>query len=253
MNSRNLSAILVVAGVATFGCQKSAAQSPAPSSMTEEQKTVYALGQLMGKNLATFNLTPAELELVKQGLADSLNNPKAEFNAEAMMPKIQEMARGRALARAEQEKKKGQEFVDKAATETGATKLPSGLVYTSITEGTGATPGPTDIVKAHYHGTLADGTVFDSSVKRGQPLEFSLAGVIPCWTEGVQKMKVGGKAKLVCPSSIAYGDMGRPPTIPGGATLVFEVELLEVKPQAAAPTAPGAPAAPKAPTPKPNK
>ena len=249
MNPRNISAILLVAGIATLGCQKSAAQSPAPSAMTEEQKTVYALGQLMGRNLQAFNLTPAELELVKQGLADSVSNPKSDFSPETMMPKVQELARTRALARAEQEKKKGEEFVAKAAAEPGATKLPSGLVYTSITEGTGASPGPTDIVKAHYHGTLTDGTVFDSSVKRGQPLEFSLSGVIPCWTEGVQKMKVGGKAKLVCPAAIAYGDMGRPPTIPGGSTLVFEVELLEVKPQAAPPAAPVAPKTP----PTPNK
>jgi FKBP-type peptidyl-prolyl cis-trans isomerase FkpA len=170
MNLRNLSAILLVAGVSSIGCQKTAAQSPAPASMTEEQKTVYALGQLMGKNLQAFNLTPAELELVKQGLGDSITNPKAEFNAETMMPKVQELARTRALARAEQEKKKGDEFVAKAAAEAGAQKLPSGLVYTSITEGTGASPGATDMVKAHYHGTLTDGTVFDSSVKRGQPL-----------------------------------------------------------------------------------
>jgi FKBP-type peptidyl-prolyl cis-trans isomerase FkpA len=248
MNSRNLSAILLVAGVTTLGCQKSAAQSPAPAAMTDEQKTVYALGQLMGRNLQQFNLTPAEVEIVKQGLSDSLGNAKSDFSPEQMMPKVQELAKSRAMARAETEKKKGQEFADKAATEPGATKLPSGLVYTSVTEGTGASPGPTDIVKAHYHGTLTDGTVFDSSVKRGQPLEFSLAGVIPCWTEGVQKMKVGGKAKLVCPAAIAYGDMGRPPTIPGGATLVFEVELLDVKPQAAPPVPPAAPKTP--PTPK---
>ncbi|HEX8908988.1 MAG TPA: FKBP-type peptidyl-prolyl cis-trans isomerase, partial [Anaeromyxobacteraceae bacterium] len=90
-------------------------------------------------------------------------------------------------------------------------------------------PKETDTVKVHYTGTLIDGKVFDSSVKRGQPAEFPLNQVIKCWTEGVAKMKVGGKAKLVCPSSIAYGDEGRPPTIPGGATLVFEVELLDVK------------------------
>ena len=90
-------------------------------------------------------------------------------------------------------------------------------------------------MKVHYKGTLIDGTEFDSSYKRGQPAEFPLNGVIPCWTEGVQKMKVGGKAKLVCPSDIAYGDRGAPPKIPPGATLVFEVELLDVKPAAAAP------------------
>jgi FKBP-type peptidyl-prolyl cis-trans isomerase FkpA len=87
-------------------------------------------------------------------------------------------------------------------------------------------------VRVHYEGALTDGTVFDSSMKRGQPIEFPLKGVIPCWTEGVQRMKVGERAKLVCPSEIAYGDQGRPPAIPGGATLVFEVELLGIKPAA---------------------
>jgi FKBP-type peptidyl-prolyl cis-trans isomerase FkpA len=87
----------------------------------------------------------------------------------------------------------------------------------------------TSNVKVNYKGTFIDGTEFDSSAKNGQPAEFPLNQVIACWTEGVQKMKVGGKAQLVCPSDIAYGDQGRPPQIPGGATLVFEVELLEVK------------------------
>src|SRR5581483_6942048 len=102
----------------------------------------------------------------------------------------------------------------------------SGLVLVPMKDGSGESPKPTDRVKVHYHGTLIDGKVFDSSVQRGQPATFGLNQVIPCWTEGVQKLKVGGKAKLVCPSDIAYGDSGRPPQIPGGATLVFEVELL---------------------------
>ena len=145
MNLRNPCAVLLVAATSTLGCQKTAAQSPAPAAMTEEQKTVYALGQLMGKNLQAFNLTPAELDLVKQGLADSITNPKAEFNAEAMVPKVQELARARAVVRAAEETKKGQEFADKAAAEPGATKLPSGLVYKSEKEGTGASPGASDI------------------------------------------------------------------------------------------------------------
>jgi FKBP-type peptidyl-prolyl cis-trans isomerase FkpA len=95
-------------------------------------------------------------------------------------------------------------------------------------------------VKVHYHGTLRDGKVFDSSVQRGQPAVFGLTGVIPCWTEGLQKMKVGGKAKLTCPSEIAYGERGHPPTIPGGAVLTFEVELIDIEP----PQAPGVPGAP---------
>lgn len=245
MNVRRIPTLALLAVTAfTLACQKSNAQSPAvpePAAMTEEQKTMYALGLMMGRNLAAFSLTPAEVELVKKGLADSAAGVKSDIQPETMMPKIQELAKSRQAARSEQEKTKGKEYAEKAAKEPGAQALPSGLVYASVTEGTGASPKATDTVKAHYHGTLTDGTVFDSSVKRGQPLEFSLDGVIPCWTEGVQKMKVGGKAKLVCPSQIAYGDMGRPPTIPGGATLVFEVELLDVKAAAAAPAAPAAP------------
>ena len=136
----------------------------------------------------------------------------------------------RAAVVAEQEKQDSQAFLSGAAGEEGAAKMESGLVYRTIEPGQGASPAATDVVKVHYHGTLTDGTVFDSSRERGEPVEFPLNQVIPCWTEGVQKMKVGGKAKLVCPSKIAYGDQGRPPKIPGGATLIFEVELLSVEP-----------------------
>src|SRR5437773_2582080 len=107
-------------------------------------------------------------------------------------------------------------------------KTPSGAVVTTLKPGTGASPTATDKVKVHYHGTLTDGTVFDSSVQRGEPITFPLSGVIKCWTEGVQQMKVGGKSRLVCPADTAYGDRGAPPKIKPGATLVFEVELLEI-------------------------
>jgi FKBP-type peptidyl-prolyl cis-trans isomerase FkpA len=110
----------------------------------------------------------------------------------------------------------------------GGQKTESGLVYRELKAGTGASPKATDVVKVHYKGTLENGTEFDSSYKRNEPAEFPLNQVIPCWTEGVQKMKVGGKAQLVCPASIAYGAAGRPPVIPGGATLVFEIELLGI-------------------------
>ena len=123
-----------------------------------------------------------------------------------------------------------QDYLEKAAKEPGAVKTSSGLVYRELRPGTGASPKPTDIVTVNYRGTLTDGTEFDSSYKRNMPAQFSLNQVIPCWTEGLQKMKVGGKSQLVCPSSIAYGDAGSPPSIPGGATLVFEVELLGIGP-----------------------
>ena len=120
-------------------------------------------------------------------------------------------------------------LVAKALSEPGAAATPSGLVYRSLTEGTGAPPSASDRVKVHYRGTLADGSEFDSSYKRGQPAEFPLNGVIKCWTEGVQRMKVGGKAKLTCPASIAYGERGAGGgLIPANATLQFEIELLGV-------------------------
>ena len=119
--------------------------------------------------------------------------------------------------------------MDKAAKEKGTIKTDSGLVYIEIKDGSGEQPKATDKVKVHYHGTLTDGTVFDSSVERGQPATFGLNQVIPCWTEGLQKMKVGGKSKLVCPSTIAYGDHGMPPKIKPGAVLMFEIELLGIE------------------------
>jgi len=116
----------------------------------------------------------------------------------------------------------------KAAKEKGAVVTPSGLVYLSLKDGTGASPSGTDTVKVHYRGTLPDGKEFDSSYKRNAPAEFPLNRVIPCWTEGVQRIKVGGKAKLTCPSAIAYGERGAGDLIPPNATLLFEVELLSI-------------------------
>jgi FKBP-type peptidyl-prolyl cis-trans isomerase FkpA len=119
-------------------------------------------------------------------------------------------------------------YLEKAAAMPGAIRTGSGLVYRELKAGTGASPNVTDTVTVHYRGTSVDGVEFDSSYKGNEPAKFPLNRVIPCWTEGVQKMKVGGKSQLVCPSSIAYGDRGSPPDIPGGATLIFEIELLGI-------------------------
>jgi FKBP-type peptidyl-prolyl cis-trans isomerase FkpA len=115
-----------------------------------------------------------------------------------------------------------------AAKEPGAIVTPSGLVYRSLKDGDGPSPAATDTVRVHYRGTFPDGREFDSSYKRNEPAEFPLDKVIKCWTEGVQRMKVGGKSRLVCPADTAYGDRGAPPKIKPGATLVFDVELLEI-------------------------
>lgn len=115
-------------------------------------------------------------------------------------------------------------YLEKAAAAPGAIRTPSGLIYRELRAGTGSSPAATDTVKVNYRGTLVNGTKFDSS----EGIKFPLNQVIPCWTEGVQKMKVGGKSELVCPSSIGYGERGSPPEIPGGATLIFEIELLGI-------------------------
>jgi len=119
--------------------------------------------------------------------------------------------------------------IEKAAKEKGAVKTASGMVYKSIKDGSGKTPSAASVVEVNYRGTLIDGKEFDSSYKRKQSIKFPLSRVIPCWTEGVQKMKVGGKAKLVCPPELAYGSRGAGQDVPPNATLIFEVELLDVK------------------------
>jgi FKBP-type peptidyl-prolyl cis-trans isomerase FkpA/FKBP-type peptidyl-prolyl cis-trans isomerase FklB len=204
------------------------ASAAGPELRTEEQKTLYTLGIAISRSLETFKLNETELEAVKAGMTDGVlhHDPKIDVNQYG--PKLQAFQQSRAAAGAADEKKAAQAFLDKAAAEKGATKTASGLVITTIKPGTGPSPKATDTVKVHYHGTLADGTVFDSSVDRKEPATFPLNGVIPCWTEGVQLMKVGGKSKLVCPSTLAYGDRGAGGKIKPGAALVFEVELLDI-------------------------
>jgi len=210
---------------------------------TEDQKAFYAMGVSISKQLSVFDLSPEELKYVQQGMTDVATGKKPVVEPDAYMQKLGELAKTRIAKATEKQKTLAKSFLEKAAAEKGAQKTTTGLIYTEIKAGTGAQPNSTDIVKVHYTGTLIDGQEFDSSVKRGQPVDFPLGQVIPCWSEGIGMMKPGGKAKLVCPSEIAYGDNGYPPMIPGGAALIFEVELLEVKPAAAA--APAAPAAPK--------
>jgi len=201
----------------------------APDLKTDDQKSLYAIGYVVGsRNLGPLSLKPEELKLVEQGIADGANGKKAVIDVEKQMDAVNKFAQTRSNAAADKEKVAGREYAEKAAKEPGTTKLPDGLIFKTLKPGDGPSPQATDKVKVNYEGKLTNGTVFDSSYKRGQPAEFGLNQVIKCWTEGVAKMKVGEKARLVCPSDIAYGDHGHPPTIPGGATLVFEIELLGI-------------------------
>jgi FKBP-type peptidyl-prolyl cis-trans isomerase FkpA/FKBP-type peptidyl-prolyl cis-trans isomerase FklB len=216
----------LTAALLLFTASRVVAAPPEPSS--DEQKTFYALGLAVSQSLANLSLSETELEMVKAGLTDGVLKQTPKVNMQEFRPKIQQLQQARAAVAAEAEKTAGATFLAKAAEEKGAVKTDSGLVISTLKPGTGESPKATDTVKVHYHGTLIDGTVFDSSVQRGKPAEFPLNRVIPCWTEGVQRMKVGEKSRLVCPSQIAYGERGAPPKIKPGATLIFEVELLDI-------------------------
>jgi FKBP-type peptidyl-prolyl cis-trans isomerase FkpA len=225
-----VASVAVLTAVSMTGCKKfGGGGGKAPS--TEDEKTLYTLGMLLGRNLGTFNLTAEELEYVKSGLSDMVLKKEHQVDLDKYGPKVDALARKRGQERVAVEKESAKKFLDAAAREPGAIVTPSGMVFRSTSPGTGATPTPTDRVSVQYEGRLTDGTVFDSTKKRGgTPATFPLNGVIKCWTEGVGKMKVGEKAQLTCPSTIAYGDSGRPPTIPGGATLIFDVELVSILP-----------------------
>jgi len=194
--------------------------------MTDDQKVVYAIGLALQNSLDQFDLSSAELDIIKRALTDAAAG-KPAIDIDEWGPKIEALATARGERVVAREKAASVSYLAKAATESGAVRTGSGLIYREISPGTGPSPTASDRVKVHYRGTLINGTEFDSSYRRNEPAQFPLGGVIPCWTEGVQKMMVGGKARLVCPSDIAYGDGGRP-SIPGGATLVFEIELLEI-------------------------
>ena len=226
-------------------CSADAAKTTAvPAPTTDEQKTLYALGQTISKSLEPFDLKPEELALVQKGMTDQATNAKTDIKYEEFQQKIQELAQNRVKVMGERNIKDGADFATKAATEAGATKTATGIVIKHTKEGAGPSPKAEDTVKVHYEGRLINGKVFDSSRKHGtEPVTFPLNGVIPCWTEGVQTMKVGGKAQLVCPSNVAYGERGSPPNIMPNSTLVFDVELLEIVP----------PEAPPAPMPEPKK
>ena len=219
----------------------SCAQAAQPTPKSDEEKTLYSLGVMLSvsSNIKSFNFSAKELEMVKAGFADGALDKASTDELDKAVPKVQELLKARVADAMQKEKSAGSAYLAKAAGEAGATKTDSGLVYKVVKEGTGASPTASDQVKVHYEGRFVDGKVFDSSIKRNEPITFPLTGVIPCWTEAVQKMKVGGKAQLVCPPELAYGDEGRPPQMRPGATLVFDVELLDIpKGEAAATAAP---------------
>lgn len=230
---RRLISLLFVLSLAA-ACEPSSqppatASSESPATLaSEEDKIIYAVGVTLARSVAMLDLDEREVEIVKRGMEDRLFGQPLAVDIAEYGPKMAGLAHARTALAAKKEREASKSFLAEAAAAPGAITTESGLIYTQIEEGTGPKPGPADEVEVHYHGTLRDGTVFDSSRDRGKPAIFTLNRVIPCWTEALQMIKVGGRASIVCPADIAYGDRGAGEIKPGAA-LRFDVELISIK------------------------
>ncbi len=224
---QGLSAIFV-AGAVLFSISAPGAEESTQALGAEQENVLYALGAAFGYQLKQFALSPAEFEILSQGLRDAALERPLKADPFELQEQLNALGQERQVVRIEQERKASLAFVAEAAQEEGAVQTQSGLVIRELTAGAGPSPGPTSVVRVHYHGTLRDGMVFDSTIPSGAPATFRLDGVMTCWREGLQRMKVGGRSRLVCPASLAFGEGGLPPSIPPAAALVYEVELVEI-------------------------
>ena len=242
-------ALLALGTVAVLSAQDAApaaaapAAAPAVAKFTEPQ-LLETFGWFVGRRmgLSELGFTAEQTASIIKGIQASASGAESPFKIDEVGPELDKFMQAKQAEYTAKQKTKNDalsaKFFATLKDKKGVIATPSGLHYEIVTPGTGDFPKATDVVKVHYTGTLVDGTVFDSSVQRGEPVEFPLNGVIPGWTEGVQKIAKGGKIKLYVPFQLAYGEEGRPPTIPPAATLLFEVELLDFKaPPAAAPEA----------------
>ncbi len=231
MMIRNMMMIVVALSV-LCACS----QSPAPSAKeakdkaseivlkNDDEKAFYSLGVFMHRDAYQLELTPEEGKYVQMGLADAVAGNKLATEPDASMPQLRKIID----ERREKRKAAALEYLKKAASEKGAKKTASGVVFQEISAGAGAKPTEGKQIKVHYTATFINGKEFDSTYKREKPSEYIVGQILQCFSEGVELMKVGGKAKFYCPPETAYGDMGNPPVIPGGSLLIYEVELLDV-------------------------
>ncbi len=214
--------ILLVMALIVVGCNPGS-----PTLKSEDDKTIYTVGSMFGGRLGDLNFSDKELDILVAGLRDAAMNKKPAVEMSKYQMKVQQLFRSRVAKSVEVRKKEGGDHLAEFI-KSGAIKTKSGLTYKIITPGKGKKPKATDEVEVHYHGTLMNGTVFDSSKERGKTATFPLNRVIKGWTEGLQLIAPGGKIELIIPPELAYGDRGAPPKIPGGSTLKFEVELFKI-------------------------
>lgn len=226
MKIQNISlVVLIIAGFILTSCNGGRGGG---SLKTDDDKALYSMGAMFGSRLTGLRLTEGEMDTLIQGLVDAASGKQSKVKVEDYQLKARNLFTERWKVNADITKKEGGEFIEKFVKNEQATKTESGLAYKIIEAGSEAKPSSTDVVEVHYKGTLTDGTVFDSSYERNEKITFPLNRVIRGWTEGLQLIGEGGKIKLVIPSDLAYGDQGAPPKIPGGATLVFEIELFKI-------------------------
>jgi FKBP-type peptidyl-prolyl cis-trans isomerase FklB len=197
----------------------------APAKPADSPATVYsyAIGKEIGTSFGSDNIA-LDIDSLVAGIKDAIAKQKPKYDDAQCTQALMQLSQVRAGAVMAQQKK----YLEENKKAEGVTTLPSGLQYKVIKAGTGATPTAADTVRTHYEGRLIDGTIFDSSIKRNEPAEFPVEGVIPGWTEALQKMKVGDKWELVIPSELAYGESGAGGAIPPHATLIFDIELLDI-------------------------
>ncbi len=195
---------------------------------TDTEKAIYLIGVDFAARLQPLYLTDDEIDIIARGMRDARAGKAIQLDPAEYGPKLTTLQEERAKLALAEEAPKAAAYIEEQKKQPGAKQTESGLIYTETQAGTGASPAEGKSVTVHYTGTLRDGRVFDSSIARGEPAEFVIGQVIKCWNEALPMMKQGGKARLVCPSDIAYGDGGVPGAIPPGAVLTFDVELIAV-------------------------
>jgi FKBP-type peptidyl-prolyl cis-trans isomerase FklB len=233
MKQHRLAAAVALVGLVLAGCDS----QTSVELDTPAQKASYGIGLNMGKSLAQEGMDDLDSNAVAQGIEDAIGKKEQRLKDDELVEAfafLQKRAEERMATMNEESAKAGKKFLEENGKREGVVTTESGLQYEVLKKAEGDQPKATDVVSVHYEGKLTDGSVFDSSIERGSPIELPVSGVIPGWVEGLQLMHVGEKYKLYIPSELAYGEQSPTPAIPANSVLVFELELLEIKAATAA-------------------